>query len=156
MGCGIEIYQLGNILRLPGWITGICEAAAARSLPLTDDYTRYPDVVAEALNRLRMASVDGPYAIALGPRCYTGLTQTRDAGYPVIEHVCRLLYNDVRHAGTACTGKSSPGLRRPARVSVCRSARDLPRKTQPEKTRNAGKQGGKQNGCLGRNEGFGI
>ena len=43
-----------------GGITGICEAAAARSLPLTDDYTHYPDVVAEALNRLRMASVDGP------------------------------------------------------------------------------------------------
>jgi uncharacterized linocin/CFP29 family protein len=40
---------------------------------------------------LRKVSVDGPYAIALGPRCYTGLTRTRDSGYPVIEHVRRLL-----------------------------------------------------------------
>jgi uncharacterized linocin/CFP29 family protein len=84
-----------------GQITGICEAAAEATLPLTDDYTRYPDVVAEAVNRLRMASVDGPYAIALGPRCYTGLTQTRDAGYPVIEHVRRLVEGPIVWAPAA-------------------------------------------------------
>jgi uncharacterized linocin/CFP29 family protein len=48
-----------------------------------------------------MASVDGPYAIALGPRCYTGLTRTRDAGYPVIEHVRRLLDGPIVWAPTA-------------------------------------------------------
>ena len=84
-----------------GKITGICEAAAATALPLTEDYTRYPDVVAEAVNRLRMASIDGPYAIALGPRCYTGLTQTRDSGYPVIEHVRRLLEGPIVWAPAA-------------------------------------------------------
>jgi uncharacterized linocin/CFP29 family protein len=84
-----------------GQITGICEAAAEATLPLTEDYTRYPDVVADAVNRLRMASVDGPYAIALGPRCYTGLTQTRDAGYPVIEHVRRLLEGPIVWAPAA-------------------------------------------------------
>ncbi|MGD2055600.1 MAG: family 1 encapsulin nanocompartment shell protein [Gammaproteobacteria bacterium] len=84
-----------------GGVSGICEAAAARTLSLTEDYTRYPDTVAEAVNRLRMASVDGPYAIALGPRCYTGLTQTRDAGYPVIEHVRRLLEGPVVWAPAA-------------------------------------------------------
>jgi len=84
-----------------GHITGICEAAAAATLPLTEDYTRYPDVVAEAVNRLRMASIDGPYAIALGPRCYTGLTQTRDAGYPVIEHVRRRIEGPIVWAPAA-------------------------------------------------------
>ena len=82
-----------------GRIPGICETADA--LTLTSDYTRYPDVVAEAVNRLRMASIDGPYAIALGPRCYTGLTQTRDAGYPVIEHVRRLVEGPVIWAPAA-------------------------------------------------------
>ena len=82
-------------------IEGICEAAVSQTLPLSDDYTRYPDVVADALNRLRTASVDGPYAIALGPRCYTGLTQTRDAGYPVIEHVRRLLEGPIIWAPAA-------------------------------------------------------
>jgi uncharacterized linocin/CFP29 family protein len=81
-------------------ITGVCEAAT-ETLPLTEDYTRYADVVAEAANRLRMASVDGPYAIALGPRCYTGLTQTRDAGYPVIEHVRRLIEGPIVWAPAA-------------------------------------------------------
>jgi uncharacterized linocin/CFP29 family protein len=84
-----------------GQITGICEAGASATLPLTEDYTRYPDIVAEALNHLRTASVDGPYAIALGPRCYTGLTQTRDAGYPVIEHVRRLLEGPIIWAPAA-------------------------------------------------------
>jgi uncharacterized linocin/CFP29 family protein len=84
-----------------GRITGICEAAAGNTLMLTSDYTRYPDVVAEAVNRLRQASVDGPYAIALGPRCYTGLTRTRDGGYPVIEHVRRLIEGPVIWAPAA-------------------------------------------------------
>jgi uncharacterized linocin/CFP29 family protein len=48
--------------------------------------------VAEALNKLRNTGIDGPYAIALGPRCYTGLTETVSrGGYPVIEHVRRLV-----------------------------------------------------------------
>jgi uncharacterized linocin/CFP29 family protein len=39
--------------------------------------------------------VDGPYAIALGPRCYTGLNRTTEHGYPVIEHVRRLLSGPI-------------------------------------------------------------
>lgn len=75
-----------------GRIEGITEAAASTTLPLTTDYVDYPGVVAHALDRLRTAGVDGPYAIALGPQCFTGLTTTTTvAGYPVIEHVRRLL-----------------------------------------------------------------
>lgn len=75
----------------PAGIRGIEEEAAATTLRLTDDYQAYPRVVAEALNTLRNAGVDGPFGIALGPRCFTGLTQTTQAGYPVLEHVRRLL-----------------------------------------------------------------
>lgn len=82
-------------------ITGIAEASAANQLPLTDDYEAYPAVVAEAINRLQLAGVAGPYAIALGPRCYTGLTQTTKSGYPVIEHVRRLLDGPVVWAPAA-------------------------------------------------------
>lgn len=74
-----------------GGIQGIYEAAAERALTFGDDYRAYPDIVAEGLNRMRLDSVDGPYAILLGPRCHTGLMQTRDAGFPVMEHVRRLL-----------------------------------------------------------------
>jgi uncharacterized linocin/CFP29 family protein len=76
-------------------IEGITEAAAEAALPLSDDYERYAGVVAEATGRLRAAGVDGPYAIALGPRCFTGLTRTAREGYPVIEHVRRLLSGPI-------------------------------------------------------------
>lgn len=74
-----------------GGIRGVCERAESR-LAISDDYEGYPGVVAEATNRLREAGVGGPYAIALGPRCYTGLAKTISrGGYPVIQHVRRLL-----------------------------------------------------------------
>jgi uncharacterized linocin/CFP29 family protein len=75
-----------------GGITGIAEAAKGYGLKLSDDFARYPRVLAEALNKLRNAGVAGPYGIALGPRCYTGLTETATpAGYRVFDHVQRLL-----------------------------------------------------------------
>lgn len=77
-------------------IRGISEAAGNEALTITEDYEAYPGVVARALAKLRAAGVDGPYTIALGPRCYTGLTQTATkGGYPVIQHVQRLLDGPV-------------------------------------------------------------
>jgi uncharacterized linocin/CFP29 family protein len=72
-------------------IRGIVEEAAQAKLALSDDYQAYPGVVADAINKLHVAGVQGPYGIALGPRCYTGLTKTTQGGYPVMEHVRRLL-----------------------------------------------------------------
>ena len=72
-------------------IEGLMQAGKEVTLKLTDDYTAYPSVVADAVNRLRTNGVHGPYAIALGPRCYSGLTKTTVGGYPVMEHVRRLL-----------------------------------------------------------------
>jgi uncharacterized linocin/CFP29 family protein len=82
-------------------IAGIAVASDANKLPLTEDFQAYPDVVAEAVSRLRMAGVEGPYAIALGPRCYTGVTRTTKGGYPVIEHVRRLLDGPIVWAPAA-------------------------------------------------------
>ncbi len=48
-------------------------------------------LVATALNRLRDAGVDGPFAVALSERCYTSLTESTAGGYPVLEHVRRLI-----------------------------------------------------------------
>jgi uncharacterized linocin/CFP29 family protein len=72
-------------------IEGVMQAAKDATLPLTDDFTAYPAVVADAVSRLRTGGVNGPYAIALGPRCYAGLSKTTVGGYPVMEHVRRLL-----------------------------------------------------------------
>jgi uncharacterized linocin/CFP29 family protein len=73
-------------------IQGIDEASAHPSLPIAENYQEYPRSIAEATRLLRLAGVDGPYAIALGPRCYTGLTQaTGDGGYPVLNVVRKLV-----------------------------------------------------------------
>ncbi len=72
-------------------ITGIMDAAAPCKHAITDGYAAYLGIVAEATDKLRNTGVDGPYAIALGPRCFTGLAKTTIGGFPVIEHVRRLL-----------------------------------------------------------------
>src|ERR1044072_9618126 len=77
------------------------EAASAQSLSIPSDYGAYPDVVAEATHRLRSEGVNGPYGIALGPRCYTGLTRSTTRGYPVIDHVRELLDGPIVWAPAA-------------------------------------------------------
>lgn len=76
-------------------ISGVMAAAEHAPLTISDDYTHYPGLVAEAVNTLRSAGVDGPYALALGPQCYTGLTRTTENGYPVMEHVRRMLSGPI-------------------------------------------------------------
>ena len=82
-------------------ITGIFAAASAQELTIPDKFEAYPDIVAEATHRLRSAGVNGPYGIALGPRCYTGLTRSTARGYPVIDHVRELLDGPIIWAPAA-------------------------------------------------------
>ena len=73
-------------------IVGMFQAGTESALTISDSYETYPGLVAEATNKLRSEGVDGPYAIALGPKCYTGLTKTTaNGGYPIIKHVAALL-----------------------------------------------------------------
>ncbi len=79
-----------------GGIKGMEEASPHPALKISDDYTTYAKNVAEALRLLRLAGVDGPYAIALGPRCYTGLMQaTGDGGYPALQVVKRIIEGPI-------------------------------------------------------------
>jgi uncharacterized linocin/CFP29 family protein len=73
-------------------ITGIFEAGSKTSVTITDDYERYPSSVAEAAGKLRSAGVQGPYALILGPRCYTGVSETTTkGGFPVLNHIQRMI-----------------------------------------------------------------
>lgn len=76
-------------------ITGVMQTQEHEALVIEADYTRYPALVAEASNRMRSAGVDGPYAIALGPRCFTELSRTTEHGYPVMKHVRRLISGPI-------------------------------------------------------------
>lgn len=68
-------------------IRGICESKIGSALPLGDDFERYPTVVTSAVNKLRDGGISGPYALVLSERCYSGLTETTKAGYPILDHV---------------------------------------------------------------------
>lgn len=75
-----------------GGITGITEASPHPRLEISDDYGQYHKTVAQAVAMLRAAGVDGPYATALGPRCYPGVIETTEyGGYPVLEHIRLIL-----------------------------------------------------------------
>lgn len=82
-------------------IEGVFPAASGRALPIPANYEAYPDVVAEATHRLRSEGVNGPYGIALGPRCYTGLTRSTQRGYPIINHVRQLVDGPIVWAPAA-------------------------------------------------------
>jgi uncharacterized linocin/CFP29 family protein len=83
-----------------GWaaadIPGLRVESPHPPLTISTDYNHYPAIAARAVAVLREAGVAGPYAIALGPRCYTGVIETTEhGGYPVLEHMRLILGGEV-------------------------------------------------------------
>ncbi len=79
-----------------GPVAGIVATSPHEPVIISDDYSHYPGHVAKAVAALRAADVSGPYAIALGPRCFTGVTETTEhGGYPVFEHLRQILDGPV-------------------------------------------------------------
>ena len=72
-------------------ITGIRQGTNNPLKSLPADVREYPQAFAEALSQLRLVGVNGPYSILLGADAYTELAETSDYGYPVLEHVKRLV-----------------------------------------------------------------
>src|SRR5580692_7202846 len=72
-------------------IRGIRECTSNPIQTLPADVRDYPDAVAHALSQLRLMGVNGPYSVLLGAGEYTSLAETRDHGYPVLEHVKRIV-----------------------------------------------------------------
>jgi uncharacterized linocin/CFP29 family protein len=76
-------------------IQGIREGTSNPIDTLPADVRDYPDAVAHALSQLRLVGVNGPYSVLLGANEYTALAETRDHGYPVLEHVKRLVDGNI-------------------------------------------------------------
>jgi uncharacterized linocin/CFP29 family protein len=76
-------------------IEGIREGTSNPVMPLPVDVHDYPDAIAQALSQLRLVGVNGPYSVLLGAKAYTELAETRDHGYPVLEHVKRIVHGDI-------------------------------------------------------------
>jgi uncharacterized linocin/CFP29 family protein len=80
----------------PAHVVGLAGASPHDPLEIGDDYGDYAGIVARAVARLRRAGVGGPYAIALGPRCFTGVIETTEhGGYPLLEHIKLILGGPV-------------------------------------------------------------
>lgn len=78
-----------------GGISGIAGGSPHHPVNLDERFDRYPNHVAQAVSVLKDAGVGGPYAIALGPRCYQGVIQTTDGGHPILEHLRLILQGPV-------------------------------------------------------------
>jgi len=76
-------------------ITGVRQSSSNPSLSLPAEVRDYPDMVSKALSQLRLAGVDGPYSLLLSADAWTAVSETSDHGYPIREHLARLLDGDI-------------------------------------------------------------
>jgi uncharacterized linocin/CFP29 family protein len=76
-------------------VGGIREWTSNPVMTLPAAVVDYPDAIARALSQLRLVGVNGPYSVLLGADAYTALAETSDHGYPVLEHVRKLVKDDI-------------------------------------------------------------
>jgi uncharacterized linocin/CFP29 family protein len=76
-------------------IVGVRQGSSNPIMTLPADVRQYPDVIAEALSQLRLVGVNGPYSVVLGADAYTSLAEISDNGYPVLEHVRKLVKDEI-------------------------------------------------------------
>ncbi len=76
-------------------IEGIRSASSNPPLTLPEDPRDMPDAISQALTSLRLAGVDGPYSVLLSADVYTKVSETTEHGYPIREHLNRLVDGDI-------------------------------------------------------------
>lgn len=78
-----------------GGVSGIRAAAPSLDLALPADARGFPDVVSQAVTSLRLAGVGGPYSLLLSAAAYTAVNETSDHGYPVRDHLTRVVDGQI-------------------------------------------------------------
>jgi len=76
-------------------ITGVRPTSSNPALTLPGEARDYPDVVSKAVSELRLAGVAGPYSLLLSADAWTAVSETSDHGYPIREHVARVIDGDI-------------------------------------------------------------
>lgn len=76
-------------------IEGIRETSSNPPLKLPADAREFPDMISQALSELRLAGVDGPYSVLLSADAYTEVSETTEHGYPIREHLRRVINGDI-------------------------------------------------------------
>ena len=76
-------------------LVGIRQGTSNPVMTLPADVRDLPDAIAGALSQLRLAGVNGPYSVVLGAEAYTRLAESSDNGYPILQHIRRLVETDL-------------------------------------------------------------
>ena len=76
-------------------IQGIRQAAGNPTTTLPAAATGYPGAVARAVHHLRLAGVNGPYALVLGADPYAVVSGGAEEGYPVQPHLERIVEGGI-------------------------------------------------------------
>ncbi|MGH2632695.1 MAG: family 1 encapsulin nanocompartment shell protein, partial [Tepidiformaceae bacterium] len=76
-------------------IHGIRQVTDNPAMVLPADVRDYPEAVAHAISQLRLAGVNDPYSVVLSADAYTAVSETSDHGYPIIEHIRRLVTGEI-------------------------------------------------------------
>jgi uncharacterized linocin/CFP29 family protein len=76
-------------------IQGVRQGSSNPALTLPPNVRGYPGAVAQAVSQLRLAGVNGPYALLLGAEPYTAVSGGSDEGYPVLQHIQRLVDGEI-------------------------------------------------------------
>lgn len=76
-------------------IQGIRACSSNQPVALPEDAREYPDAITQALSELRLAGVDGPYSVLLSAEAFTKVSETTENGYPIHEHLKRLIQGDI-------------------------------------------------------------
>ncbi|MEO9107458.1 MAG: family 1 encapsulin nanocompartment shell protein [Pseudonocardiaceae bacterium] len=95
-----EAALIENRAVFHGWpeaeINGIVESSAHPALTLGHATTTYPQVIAQAVDMLRQAGIEGPFALAIGPEGHTRIVETTEnGGYLLREHLSKILGGEV-------------------------------------------------------------
>ncbi|NNH70219.1 bacteriocin family protein [Nocardia uniformis] len=76
-------------------ITGIRSGTANEPVKLPGDPRLAPEAVAQALSKLRLSGVDGPYSVLLSADLFTAVSETSDHGHPIRTHIERLIDGEI-------------------------------------------------------------
>jgi uncharacterized linocin/CFP29 family protein len=76
-------------------IGGIRASSSNPPLTLPSEPRDYPTAISQAVSALRLAGVAGPYSLALSADAYTVVKETAEYGYPIHEHIARVIDGDI-------------------------------------------------------------
>ena len=76
-------------------IAGVRKSSSNPALILPAEARDYPNVVSQAVSSLRLAGVGGPFSLLLSADAYTMVSETSDHGYPIREHLARVIDGDI-------------------------------------------------------------